>query len=117
MATSTRVELPNGDFARIFPYDASRIRQALQTLQKQGVSISAGSTDLLSSILFQQESAKSILDGFEMKQEDGSFKELSPLERAKLINERPRVTNYLVKRAQELAAATDLEFEEDSKNF
>jgi hypothetical protein len=116
MATTTTIELPNNDRATIYPYDASKIRESLKALAKQNIHINMGDTSLLNSIEFQISSGKSILKSYEVKQEDGTFKELSELEKAKLINERPKITNWLVKKAQELANDVDKEFEDDSKN-
>lgn len=111
---ATTIELPNNDRATIHPYDASKIREALKALAKQNIHISMGDSNLLNSIEFQIASGKSILKAYEVKQDDGTFKELSELEKAKLINERPKIVNYLVKKAQELAAAEDKEFDLDS---
>ena len=110
---ATTIELPNGDKATIHPYDAAKIREALKSLAKQNIHISMGDSNLLNSIEFQIASGKSILKSYEVKNADGTFKELSELEKAKLINERPKITNWLVKKAQELANEVDKEFEAD----
>lgn len=116
MATTKTFDLPNGDKATLFAYDGAKIREALKSLAKQNIHISMGDTNLLNSIEFQIASGKSVLKSYEAKQEDGTFKEFSELEKAKLINERPKIVNYLVKKAQEFAGEVDKEFEEDSKN-
>ena len=113
---ATTIDLPNGDKATLYPYDAAKIREALKALARQNIHINMGDTDLLNSIEFQIASGKSVLKSYEVKQEDGSFKELSDLEKAKLVNERPKIVNWLVKQAQELAKDVDKEFETDSSN-
>jgi hypothetical protein len=116
MATTKTFDLPNGDKATLYPYDGSKIRESLKSLVKQGIHIKMGDTDLLNSIEFQMASCKAVLKSYEEKQPDGTFKDLSDSDRSKFINDRPKVTNWLVKKAQEFAGEVDKEFEEDSKN-
>ena len=115
MATHT-IDLPNGDRATLIPYNAAAIRTALKALAKQGIAVNMGSTDLLSSIEFQIASGKSILQSYSVKDGEG-FRDLSELEKAKLLHERPKIVNFLVRKAQELAASEDSEFDLDAASL
>lgn len=113
---STTLDLPNGAKATIVPFNTQKIREALKSLASRGVRVNMGDSDLLNSIEFQVASGRVVVKNYEAKQDDGTYKGLSDGERFKFLEEHPKITNYLVKEAQKLAASEDSEFEEESKN-
>ncbi len=110
------IDLPNGDRATIHPYNAQKARESLKALAKDHIRISLGDGDLLNSIEFQIASGKAVIKEYEVKTGENEYKTLTPFERFKLIEERPKITNWLFKKAQEMATIEDAEFDEDSKN-
>ena len=110
-------DLPNGDKASVYAFNAPKLREALKACAKQNVRISSTNTDILDSIEFQISAGRAILKSYEVKQEDGTFKELSDTEKYKLVEQRPKITAWLFKKANELAANEDKEFDEDSKSL
>ena len=115
MSNVTTLELPNGDRARVHPNNALKLREALKSLAKNGERITTGDTDWLRGIEFQIALGKVVLVGYEIKNPDGTYTELSDSDKNKLVEQRPKITAYIIKRATELGTAEDSEFEEDSK--
>jgi len=113
---STLIELPNGDRASLEPYNVSRVREALKSLAKKNIRITSGDSDILNSLEFQIAAGKCVVKDYEVKQDDGTYKSLSDMDRTRLLEDRTKITNWLIKQAQELANNEDKMFDDDSKN-
>lgn len=115
MSTPREVTAPNGDVFQIKAYSSGVMRKALEVLKRGGTKITVSDSDLLSGLLFQAATAKEIIITWH-KLVDNELKAQGAKEINDLIDERPKVVNWLVKKSQELSEDQDKEFAEDSKN-